>query len=335
MIRRQCLWFCEPFRLDIREEPLPPPKEDEICVQNIYSAISPGTELLFYRGQIPSNMVADTSIQALQQPMTYPLPYGYASVGKIVDIGAGLPETYLGQLVFAFQPHASHFVSPIDSVHFVPPDVTPEDAVFLANMETAVSFVMDGQPMIGERALIFGQGVVGLLCTRLLSQFPLEEIACIDSHPLRRTQAQRWGAHQTFHPQAILPKDRDICFELSGNPKALNQAIECTGYHGRIVVGSWYGNKPVQLDLGGAYHRSQIRLIASQVSNIQPQWRGRWSSSRRLEVAWSMLKKYSPHQLITHRFAFKNSTQAYEMLDAYPQDIIQPILVHNQPHTQG
>jgi len=54
-------------------------------------------------------------------------------------------------------------------------------------------------------------------------------------------------------------------------------------YSGRVVIGSWYGSKPVQLDLGGAFHRSRIRLISSQVSSLAPELSGRWDKSRRFE----------------------------------------------------
>ncbi len=47
-----------------------------------------------------------------------------------------------------------------------------ETACFLPNMETAVNLVQDGAPVLGERVLVLGQGVVGLFTTALLSEFP-------------------------------------------------------------------------------------------------------------------------------------------------------------------
>jgi hypothetical protein len=68
----------------------------------------------------------------------------------------------------------------------------------------------------------------------------------------------------------------DLTFELTGSPSALNDAIEHTAFSGRIVIGSWYGQKRAEIDLGGAFHRSRIKLIASQVSTISPELSGRW-----------------------------------------------------------
>ena len=62
----------------------------------------------------------------------------------------------------------------------MPADLPPQDAVLLPFMETAVSFVMDGQPLIGEQVVVFGQGVIGLLATRLLAEYPLASLVTVD-----------------------------------------------------------------------------------------------------------------------------------------------------------
>jgi NADPH:quinone reductase-like Zn-dependent oxidoreductase len=79
---------------------------------------------------------------------------------------------WVNRLVFAFQPHSSHFLATPQELLPLPEGLPAEDAVFLPNMETAVNFVMDGNPRIGERAAVFGQGIVGLLTTALLARFP-------------------------------------------------------------------------------------------------------------------------------------------------------------------
>ncbi|MCZ7668829.1 MAG: hypothetical protein M5U34_17320 [Chloroflexi bacterium] len=145
---------------------------DEILVQTAVSAISPGTEMLLYRGQMPSDMALDDTITALDGVITYPLKYGYAAVGQVVENGQGCCDGVARRFVFAFNPHESHFITKPGDMLPLPDGMEPETAVFLPNMETAVSFVMDGRPVIGERVAVFGQGVVGLLTTSLLAQFP-------------------------------------------------------------------------------------------------------------------------------------------------------------------
>jgi threonine dehydrogenase-like Zn-dependent dehydrogenase len=92
------------------------------------------------------------------------------------------------------------------------------------------------------------------------------------------------------------------------------------------VVGSWYGNKRADLNLGGRFHRSRLRLISSQVSSIAPELTGRWTKSRLLKVAWEMLQQVKPARLITHRFPLRQAAQAYETLNKNPSETIQVVL---------
>ncbi len=340
-MNRQALIFTAPFSLQIRDEPLPPLPADGLLVQTLVSAISPGTEMLLYRGQMPPELMADATIAALGEG-GYPQKYGYAAVGQVVEVGAAVDRAWRDRLVFAFQPHQSHFVARPEDVLPLPQGMVPETAVFLPNMETAVSFVMDAQPGIGEQVAVFGQGVVGLLTTALLAQLPLACLLTLDSYALRRDWSQRLGATASLNPSdpdlsdqllAALPHASqhaglDLAFELSGNPAALDVAIEMMGFNGRILIGSWYGSKRADLNLGGKFHRGHIQLISSQVSHVAPRWQGRWSKARRLAVAWEMLEKVQPQHLITHRFPLAQAQQAYELIDERPETAVQVIFYY-------
>jgi threonine dehydrogenase-like Zn-dependent dehydrogenase len=130
-----------------------------------------------------------------------------------------------------------------------------------------------------------------------------------------------------FREQAIfvLKQGADLTYELSGNPSALNDAVALTLFSGRIVIGSWYGEKQVEVNLGGAFHRSRIRLVSSQVSSISPELSGRWDKKRRFDVAWKALERIKPEKWITHRFKLEKAAEAYRLLDENPQDAIQVI----------
>ncbi len=340
MSRVLSLLFVEPYKVSTQQLPLTSPKPGEVLVQTLVSAISSGTEMLLYRGQMPMGLAVDETIEALSGEFEYPLKYGYAAVGRVIELGDNVSSDWLDRLVFAFNPHESHFVTKPGHLLPVPAGMAPETAVFLPNMETAVSFLMDAQPMIGEQVAMFGQGIVGLLTTALLAQMPLASLVTFDSYPLRREWSEKLGAAAALAPDAkmetiqdALQGERpyagaDLTFELSGNPAALDQAIGATGYNGRILVGSWYGQKQAQLNLGGKFHRSHMTLISSQVSHIAPQWHGRWTKSRRLQTAWQMLAQIQPEQLVTQRFAIEDAAQAYQLLDQSAEKAIQVLLTY-------
>jgi 2-desacetyl-2-hydroxyethyl bacteriochlorophyllide A dehydrogenase len=331
-VRSRSLWFIGPGAIEIRESAIPGPDEDRVLVQTHASAISAGTELLVYRNQFPAGMQADESLPALQRALGYPMLYGYACVGRVTECGGRIPPGWAGRRVFAFHPHESHFLARPADLFPVPDSLSDEEALFLPNLETAVNFLMDGQPLLGEDVAVLGQGIVGILTTALLSLFPLGRLITFDLYPQRRKMSLEAGAQSCFNPlddksqNERLLRDFDLVYELSGNPAALDRAIAMTGYGGRVIIGSWYGTKRASLDLGGAFHRSRIRLISSQVSTIAAELRGRWSVGRRLAVAADLLSRIRPARFVTHRFPVEKAAEAFALLDRHPQDCLQVIL---------
>jgi 2-desacetyl-2-hydroxyethyl bacteriochlorophyllide A dehydrogenase len=332
---RRSIYFISPHRVAVQEEALPDLAHGQVMVQTLCSAISPGTESLIYRGQFPRELSLDENLLALAGSFAYPLKYGYSAVGRVVDVGEGVDPAWRDRLVFAFHPHESCFTASPDELQVVPDDISPEDAVFLPNMETAVNLVMDGRPLIGEQVVVFGQGIVGLLTTALLSWFPLQNRVTLDRFALRRQASLELGAHTSLDPDEpdvlaqlrdLLPSGADLAYELSGAPAALDAAIAVTGFAGRVVIGSWYGQKRLNLDLGGSFHRSRIRLISSQVSTLAPELSGRWSKPRRFTVAWEALRKLQPARFITHRFPVQDAAQAYQLIDQRPETTIQVLI---------
>ena len=338
LAKRQIVQFLAPGSVGLEERPLAHPGPGELLVETLVSGISAGTELLIYRGQFPEDLDVDLTIDALSGGFHYPLSYGYSVAGRVEEIGPEIDPAWVGRMVFAFHPHESAFLARAHELLAIPEDIQPEDAVFFSNMETAVNLVMDGRPLLGEEVVIFGQGVVGLLTAALLAWFPLRRLVTLDRYPLRREWSVQLGAHASLDPasahcsealKAQLAGGADLVFELSGAPETLDSAILAAGFAGRIVVGSWYGNKRAPLNLGGYFHRSRLHLVSSQVSTLAPELSGRWTKNRRYEVAWEMIRRLHPSRLVTQRFPVHLVADAYRLLDEKPQDAIQVVLVYD------
>ena len=183
------------------------------------------------------------------------------------------------------------------------------------------------------------------MTTSLLKEFPLESLVTSDCYELRRNASLEIGVNDSFSPNmnneinanamnnnqsAYAKRKFDLTFELTGSPSAIDEAIAMTAFSGRIVIGSWYGAKRATVDLGGAFHRSRIKIISSQVSTIAPELSGRWDKARRFEVAWKALKRVQPQKWITHRFSVREAGRAYELLDTNPQEAIQVLFDYSQ-----
>src|SRR5262249_60169807 len=91
-----------------------------------------------------------------------------------------------GALVFALHPHQTAYVVPAARTVPLPPDLPPEQGVFLANLETAVNVTLDAAPRLGETVLLSGLGVVGLLVLQTLRRTGVAEIIAVDALPARR-----------------------------------------------------------------------------------------------------------------------------------------------------
>jgi 2-desacetyl-2-hydroxyethyl bacteriochlorophyllide A dehydrogenase len=334
-MKRHALVFAGPRRVEVVEEELGAPPAGHVRVRTRVSAISAGTELLVYRGELPVGEPLDESLPALAgAPFAYPARYGYAAVGEVTAVGAGVREAWLGRRIFALQPHASAFLAPEAEIARVPDGFDAESAALFASMETAVNLVLDGAPRLGERVAVLGQGVVGLLATSLLARFPLASLVAVDEVEARARRGRAFGAHAAVgnvdEARAALGDDAgtDLTFELTGNPAALDAALALTAREGRVVVGSFYGGKRAAVDLGTHFHRGRLTLVSSQVSHLAPGLTGRWDRSRRREVAWDALARVDAAALVTDRFSLGRAAEAYARLDASPAEVLQVLLTY-------
>jgi len=328
-----------PFHVGVDREAIRPPEPGEVVVQAHRSAISAGTELLFYRGRVPPGQPLDAGLASLAGPTAYPLRYGYSAVGHVIGTGPDVSDRFLGRRVFCFHPHASHFAIKTTEIVPIPDDLNDRDALFFANMETAVTLLLDGRPAIGETLAILGQGIVGLLAAALLARHPLRGLFTVDPIPRRRRASLDMGAQAALDLTEIDDlRSRlasvtggamaDLVFELSGDPSALNTAIELAGFGSRIVIGSWYGASSAAINFGGRFHRSRIRMIASQVSTLPADFTARWDRRRRGETAWEMIRLVRPSRLITHEMPVEHAAEAYGLLDRRPEEALQVVFAY-------
>ena len=324
----RALYFTGERSVEVRDQPIPTPGTAEVRVRTERSGISPGTERLVYRGEVSRDRATDETIDALDGTFSYPLQYGYAAVGRVTAVGTEVDDDWLDKRVFAFNPHETHFLATPETL--IETTLAPDQALFIPTVETAVGLVMDARPRVGSRVVVFGQGPVGLATTAVLAAFPLAELVTVDPSERRRSLSASLGADRSVAPTALETvgdDGADVTFELSGHPGALDDAIDATGYAGTVIVGSWYGTKPVTLSLDD-YHRSHIRIRSSQVSRIDAEHADRWDKARRLDFVRSWLAETSLSELVTHEFAFDRAPEAYRLLDQDTGEAVQLALTY-------
>ncbi|MFP8954141.1 zinc-binding dehydrogenase [Natrialbaceae archaeon A-arb3/5] len=331
------LYFTGPAEVELRSRSVPAPDRDEVRVRTTASAISAGTEGLVYRGEAPTELPADETLDGFDEDLSFPLSYGYAAVGEVTAVGEGVSSSWLGRRVFAYNQHESHFLARPNDLLVVPDGVSSREATLFANLETAVTFLLDGEPLLGERVAVVGQGPVGLLTTALLAETPVETVVTFEPYERRRRRSEALGADQSLDPAAgtvqeafesVVGEDAraDLVYELSGDPDALDDAVSIAGFDGRVLVGSWYGTKSTTLELGGRFHRDRIEIRSSQVSTIDPRLSGRWSRERRHRTTWNWLQRLDLASIVTHDIPFEDAADGYDLLESRPDEAIQVLL---------
>ena len=335
MSANRAVWFSAPRTVELREEQVVAPGPGEVQVRALSSAVSRGTEMLVYRGEVPDELPLD--LPSLAGGFGFPIKYGYASVGRVEAVGEGVVRLVPEDLVFALHPHQSVYTLPAALIVRLPPTLDPELGTFTANVESAISIVHDTQLRLGETAVVFGQGVVGLLVMQLLRRAGAGCVLAVDPLEGRRALAVRVGADDALVPGDDLGariqdltdgRGADVAVEVSGSPAALQQAIEAVAIEGTVVVASWYGVKPVALELGGHFHRGRVRLHSSQVGRIAPELSTRWDHPRRLATAVELLPQLELAPLVTSRQPLHAAADVYRRLDEHPDEDVLTLLTY-------
>ncbi|MEH2470594.1 NADPH:quinone reductase-like Zn-dependent oxidoreductase [Nitrobacteraceae bacterium AZCC 2161] len=316
----EALWYSAPGQADMRQEALTPPGAEEVRVRALFGAVSRGTEALVLAGRVPVSEFERMRAPFMAGNFPFPVKYGYATVGRI-ESGA---EALRGHTVFTLHPHQNFFNIPANAAMVLPDNLPPQRAVLAANMETALNAVWDAAPGPGDRIAIVGAGVVGSLVAYLCGRLPGAEVTLVDINPARAELAQALGVG--FAGPETANGDCDLVVHASGNMAGLGTAVGLAGNEATVLEMSWYGDAPVTAPLGGAFHSRRLRLISSQVGQIAPSHRPRWSHRRRLAAALTLLTDARLDALLAPPVLFRDLARRLpDILDARNGILCQPI----------
>ncbi|MFV3076740.1 zinc-dependent alcohol dehydrogenase [Niveispirillum fermenti] len=305
-------WTLAPGRGALCRQELPAPVAGDVRVRALASGISRGTESLVFQGRVPAELAAIMRCPFQEGEFPGPVKYGYALVGMVEQGPAGL----LGRRVFALHPHQDVALLPAESCRLVPDAVPTERAVLAANMETALNILWDGGAAPGQRIAVVGGGVVGGLTAWLAACLPGAEVTLVDIDPARAALADALGAGFALPDDA--PDGCDLVIHTSATGDGLATALRLAGVEAVLVEASWYGDRPVTVPLGSGFHPNRLRIVSSQVGMVSPAFRPRWTLSRRLEKALSLLTDPAADHLLGPRLDFSDLPAAMAGLHDLP-----------------
>jgi NADPH:quinone reductase-like Zn-dependent oxidoreductase len=298
MTRARAFWTIAPGRGELRSEVLPEAGPQMVKIHALASGVSRGTEALVFAGRVPPGQFDTMRAPLMGGTFPFPVKYGYSVVGERDD----------GRRVVVLHPHQNHFLAPIAMCVPVPDAIPTYRAVLAANMETALNLCWDAVPLAGERVLVIGAGVVGLLAASLLARIPATEVTVVDVNPARAALARFLGC--AFALPDAAPVDQELIVHASTSEAGLRLALDRAAFEGRIVEASWYGDAAPIVPLGEAFHTRRLRLIATQVGAVAPNMRGRRSHAERLATALALLDNPAYDALLEGPTYFENLPDA-------------------------
>jgi threonine dehydrogenase-like Zn-dependent dehydrogenase len=317
MMARQ-FWIREPGQGEIVRTELPPRQAGQVLVRTLYSGISRGTEALVFRGEVPPSQYETMRAPFQEGEFPGPVKYGYANVGEVQeDSGA---DALVGCRVFCLYPHQDAYCVPADRVVPIPEDVPSARAVLAANMETAVTVAWDARPLVGDRVVVVGAGVVGLLSAWLCRQVAGTKVTAVDVNPARESVARRLGLE--FATDIEEEAQADLVIHASGQPAGLSTALRGAGVEGTVVEASWHGSRSVPLSLGEEFHSRRLTLKSSQVGRVPSHRVPRWSAARRMRLSLELLRASELDVLITGESEFSELPEVMARLSRDPGDVL-------------
>ncbi|MEE6261583.1 zinc-dependent alcohol dehydrogenase [Plantactinospora sonchi] len=296
----RAFWLNAPGEGEIRSTTLPEPGPDEVLVRSRWSGISRGTETLVFAGRVPESQYAVMRAPFQEGDFPAPVKYGYLSVG-VVEAG---PAELRGRTVFCLHPHQTVYVVPAAAVVPVPDGVPPARAVLAGTVETAVNALWDAPPLVGDRITVLGAGMVGACVAALLARFPGVRVELVDTDPGRAAIAAALGVD--FAAPADAATGRDLVVHASASAAGLQRSLELLAPEGTVLELSWYGDREVNLSLGGVFHSGRLTIRGSQVGTVAPARRPSRGYADRLALALELLRDPAFDTLLTGRSRFED-----------------------------
>lgn len=316
----------------------------DVRVETLFSGISAGTELTAYRGSNPyltKTWDAAGRIFVDGDPtFAYPVRgWGYSEVGRVTEVGPQVRGLAVGDVVHGIWGHRSEAVRPATDLEWrrLPEGLDPIAGTFARVASIALNAVLAAEIRLGEHTVVFGQGVIGLLATRLATLAGGRVIA-VDGIARRRQLAALLGAEHVVSPDVpggagaavrhLVQGGTDSAIELSGRADALQEAIRSVRPEGVVAASGFYQGGAEALRLGEEFHHNRVRLISSQITGVPVGLTSRWDQPRLVRTVMDLaargLLDFSP--LVTDVVEAADVADIFARLDAGDRDIVQAVL---------
>ncbi|MFI5664036.1 bi-domain-containing oxidoreductase [Streptomyces sp. NPDC051684] len=346
--------------LAVLDVPVPGCKPGGVLVRTAYSLISTGTEMMkvseagmsmIGKARSRPDQVAKVmqSVATNGVPATYRkvmgkldsyTPLGYSLCGIVEQVGAGIDDVKVGDLVAcAGNEHALHAELnwvPKNLYAPLPEGLAPRHAAFGTVGSIALQGVRQGEPQLGESALVIGLGLIGQLVVQLLAASGVRVVG-VDPDPERCELAERQGAVACGDPESAAVTAAvveltdghgvDQVYLAAGGSSngPVELAAKLCRDRGRVVdIGKcrldlpWnaYYEKELDVRFSRSYGPGRYDPSYELEGRDYPIGYVRWTERRNLACFLDLMArgKVDVEPLITHVAAFDDAVETYQRL---------------------
>jgi 2-desacetyl-2-hydroxyethyl bacteriochlorophyllide A dehydrogenase len=335
--------FAAPYDVALVDYDAPPLVPGSVRVRTWYSGVSAGTELTAYRGVNPyltRTWDAGRRLFVDGAPtFGYPVEgWGYSEVGEVVEAATDVTRPAVGDVVHGIWGHRSEAVLPAAAV--AERVWTGQDALsgtFARVGSIALNALLAADVRLGDRVAVFGQGVIGLLATRL-AVLAGAQVVAVDAIERRAEAARAMGADHVVPALAAGGAGAavrawsgggvDSAIELSGNDRALHEAVRSVVVDGTVAASGFYQGGAAHLRLGEEFHHNRVRIVASQISGTPVALGPRWDQPRLVRTFMDQVRRgtVDVRSLVTDVVDAADVASVFERLDRGDPEILQAVL---------
>ena len=340
------------------DSPAPTPGRNGLVIATHTSVVSAGTERMLVdfgrasligKARSQPHRVAEvvdkartdgiaTTVNAVRSKLAQPLPLGYSSAGVVVEVGREVTGVAVGDIVATAGGHAELASIPVNLTTPVPEGVATSDAAFATIGSIALQGLRLAQPTVGERFVVVGLGLVGLITVQLLAAQGCRVLG-IDPNGERRKRAESFGAvtvdssHDVLAAAAEMSGGRGvdgviICASTTSN-EPMHQAAQMCRQRGRIILVGVTGlelqradfyEKELTFQVSASYGPGRYDSSYEDGGNDYPYGLVRWTASRNMGAVLDLIDqgRVDVASLVTHEYAFDDAPAAYETLVGDP-----------------
>lgn len=276
------------------------------------------------------------TIDAVRNKLGQPLPLGYCSVGRVMEVGGGADMFAVGDRVVSNGKHAEVVAVPVNLCALIPPAVSDEAAAFAVIGAIALQGIRLAHPTLGETVVVIGLGLVGQLTVQLLRAHGCRVVG-IDFDRARLELAASHGAEivdlsNNEDPIVAVERftrhrgcDAVLVTATTESSEPLHQAAQMCRKRGRIVLVGVAGlelsradfyEKEITFQVSCSYGPGRYDPNYEVRGHDYPAGFVRWTAQRNFEAVLDMMAdgRLDIAACISHRFNFDSAEQAYQLL---------------------